>query len=40
MKISQKRGKIIYSYKGVNVNFFTIFKSLSKLQELSCNKVK
>ena len=31
IKISQKRGKIIYLYKGVNVNFFIMFKILSKL---------
>ena len=39
IKICQKIGKIIYLYKDVNVNFFIMFKLLSKLQELSCSKV-
>ena len=38
LKISQKRGKIIYLYKSVNINFSIIFKLLSKLQESSCIK--
>ena len=30
----------MYFYKGVNVNFFIMFKILSKLQELPCSKIK
>ena len=33
-------GKNIYLYKIVNINFFIIFKTLSKFQELSSGKVK
>ena len=40
IKTCQKGGKIINLYKGENVNFFIMFKILSKLQELSCGKVK
>ena len=40
IKISRKRGKIIYSYKDVNVDFLIMFKILSKLQELVSGKVK
>ena len=40
IKFSQKRGKIIYLYKTVNINFFIIFKISSKFQELPCSKVK
>ena len=40
LKISKKIGKVIYMYIGLNINFFIMFKILSKLQELSCGKVK
>ena len=40
IKVSHKRGKIIYLYKSVNINFFIAFKILSKFQESSCGKVK
>ena len=34
-----KRGKIISSYKNLNINFFIKFKILTKFQESSCGKV-
>ena len=41
MKIGQKRGKIIYFYQSVDINFFIVlFKILSILQELLCGKIK
>ena len=40
IKVSQKRGKIIYLYKSVNINFCLTFKILSKFQESSTEKFK
>ena len=41
MKIGQKKGKIIYFYKSVDINFFIVlFKILSILQGLLCGKIK
>ena len=41
IKVSQKRGKIIYLYKSVDIYiFFITFKILSKFQDLSRRKVK
>ena len=38
IKTSRKRQKIMYLYKSINI-FFVMFKILSKLQELSCEKI-
>ena len=42
LKSAKKEEKscIICLYKDVSVNFFILFKLFSKLQELSCGKVK
>ena len=40
IKVSQKRGKIIYLYKSENIDFFITFKVSSKFQESSFGKVK
>ena len=40
IKVSQKRRKIIYLYKSVNINFCITFEILSKFQESSIEKFK
>ena len=40
IKVSQKRGKIIYLHKGVSINFFITLKILSKFQDSSCGKIE
>ena len=40
IKVSPKRGKIIYLYKSVNVNFFYYIQNFIETSRTSCEKVK